>query len=212
MATVSAEQLIQQLNLDDNRVVNIYQFGSRVYGTSNDKSDYDVSIVLDGSFPNKKNTLKYDNDFDVNFYSRAEFLQKMDEHYMNILEHLYLPQQYILLHRHDFANDMKLDLKKLAKAVPDTVQECMTNAKTLFNQNQMLKGKKKAFHAIRFIMLATQLAEHGRITDYTVANEEFSKLMKKKFSNVDEFEQYVNKIVRPLVTAFKKTCQDNTRK
>jgi predicted nucleotidyltransferase len=211
MTEISAERIIQQLNLEDSKIISVYQFGSRVYGTNNEKSDYDVAIVIDGSFPNKKNTLKYDNDFDVNFYSRTEFLQKIERHDLKILEHIFLPQQYILLNRHDFTNDFKPDYKKLLVSVPEEVNECLVNAKSAFNQNQMLKGKKKGFHAIRFSMIGNQLALNGRIHDYTVANEEFKKLMKTKFNNADEFEQYISKIVKPLMNMFKKTCQEKIR-
>lgn len=203
---VTAGEVLSELNLEESKVLNIYQFGSRVYGTNNDKSDFDVAIVFDGYFPAKKNTLTYGK-FDVNFFSLKEFTELMEQHKMNILENVFAPRANVLLEKVDFRAMFKLDKVKLKDTLKFTVEECITTANRLWDEGVFMKAKKKVFHAIRFTVLATQIARHGTIQNISEANGVFRDLMKARMNTREEFQKFYNPILSQAVNAFKSACE-----
>jgi hypothetical protein len=43
-------------------------------------------------------------------------------------------------------------------------------AKHRLKTGEVYKGKKELVHAVRYVLFATQIVEHGRITDFSAAN------------------------------------------
>jgi predicted nucleotidyltransferase len=153
--TENSDNLIHLLKLNPNEIVNIYQYGSRVYGTFNQKSDWDYTIIMKGSSYNQKNTLKYEN-FDVNFYNDKEFEMLISEHSINALEYIFLPVKFTPVLKKDFKKNFKLDKQKLVFSVNKTVKETMKSAETHWNLNKFHLSKKKIFHSIRFVCLGSK--------------------------------------------------------
>jgi predicted nucleotidyltransferase len=82
--------LLSKLHLDDTKVLNVYQYGSRVYGTHSDSSDYDFTIILSDDYTEltkiaPDNTIRNDN-LDANVFHLKDYKQLIDEHKMPILE------------------------------------------------------------------------------------------------------------------------------
>ena len=50
-------------------------------------------------------------------------------------------------------------------------------ANICYREGDPKKAKKNLVHSVRYLMLGIQLAEHGKIIDYTVANSHFNALL-----------------------------------
>jgi predicted nucleotidyltransferase len=198
----NSDQLIHILKLNPNEIVNIYLYGSRVYGTFNQKSDWDYTIIMKGSSYNQKNTLKYDN-FDVNFYNEKEFESLILEHSINALEYIFLPLKFVPVSKKDFRKDFKLDKQKLVSSVNKVVNETMKSAETHWNLNKFHLAKKKIFHSIRFVLFGIQILKKNEIYDYEEANGYFKELMKEKFNSFDETKEKYLKILKKLLGELK---------
>jgi predicted nucleotidyltransferase len=61
---IVVSSLIKELDLDDDRITNIYNYGSWVYGTNHEKSDHDFLIVIKNENEDKQEDLKFRRDFD----------------------------------------------------------------------------------------------------------------------------------------------------
>ena len=55
--------IIEELDLDDDRITNIYNYGSWVYGTNHEKSDRDFLFVIKETASDRQKRLKFHKDF-----------------------------------------------------------------------------------------------------------------------------------------------------
>ena len=51
---ITLEEVVQKSGLHPSRIHNVYVFGSRIYGTASDKSDYDVLVIANTPYPEKE--------------------------------------------------------------------------------------------------------------------------------------------------------------
>lgn len=158
----------------------LYLYGSRVYGTDSEDSDYDFILVL------PKGAIKYTSlhsvvDYHYQIYTHDEWLYKIHNHDICALECIFSPD-FNYENNYNYLQHFTLDLHKLRESIS-----------TIAN-NSWVKGKKKLiisgdydkkaalksiFHSIRILRFGTQVARTGKISDFSESNwlwEELSKL------------------------------------
>ena len=62
----------------DNLVLSIYQYGSRIYGTATNESDYDYIVIVSDNYCIYQKNLKVNNSH-FNFYSSSEWNEMIDK-------------------------------------------------------------------------------------------------------------------------------------
>lgn len=188
-------------------ILNIYMYGSRVYGTHSEKSDYDYimvtsTIITDGV------TQFFKDNINVTIYNKHEFSKLIAEHEISILECIFLP------------NDMKyetiefafnLDRSKLREAISAKASNSWVKAKkkmTVEKDLDMYVGQKSLFHSLRILKFGTQLATIGKIKDYAEANWIW-ELIGDPNSLVETWEDFYlvwHRVYNMLKTEFKKVA------
>ena len=173
---ITAEFILQQFDIPTELVVNIYQYGSRVYGCHNEESDHDWVIVYKASMmPNgsfKNNAISSpDRKHQAICFSRSGFQSSIDYYDITALECMFLrPDQVI-------RNDMKFAIRKWdPKAM---ASELITKSSTSWHRgitdfhvyHDEEKGKKNVHHALRILGFGIQMAETGNISDYSAYND-----------------------------------------
>ena len=161
------------LPLPDEVILNVYQYGSRVYGNATDRSDWDFVIVV---------TEKTEDEFlskDVNahFYTGEEFQAQLMAHEISALECAYLPAAHVWKERHRF--EVTLDPAKLRHSLSAKSSNSWVKCKkklTLPNDYDLHTGRKSMFHAFRIIHYGIQLCQSGCITDYAAANAIYEEI------------------------------------
>lgn len=146
-------------------ILNVYMYGSRVYGTHSEKSDYDYimvtsSIITDGV------TQFFKNNVNVTIYNQHEFAKLIIEHEISILECLFLPSD-MKYETIDF--EFKLDRNKLRESISAKASNSWVKAKkkmTVEKDLDMYVGQKSLFHSMRILNFGIQLAESGKIKYY----------------------------------------------
>ena len=103
---INAEKVCDELSIDFSKVVNIYPYGSKIYGTANEESDDDFVIVCKGSFlPSGafKDNAKSSKDWKIQgvCYSRAGFIDAINNYQINALECIFLPENLVLYKNED---------------------------------------------------------------------------------------------------------------
>ena len=63
--------MLQEL-INNHNVLNIYQWGSRVYGCYTDKSDYDYNVIVTDNYENFIDNIEIDNNH-FNFYRLSQW-------------------------------------------------------------------------------------------------------------------------------------------
>jgi predicted nucleotidyltransferase len=170
-----------ELNIDMDKVLNIYQYGSHVYGNANTDSDFDFIIVYksalleNGSFRN--NAISNENGtIQAVCYSRTGFIDAINNYEIGALECLFLPEEMVIQKKWDF---------KIQKfVVKDMVNKIITKASDSWyvaikrkQNDDVIAAKKGVYHALRILEFGLQLKEHQKIVDYTVTNELKPKIM-----------------------------------
>lgn len=169
------EEICEKLKLDFSKVLNIYPYGSRVYGTANAESDDDFVVVFKGSMlPSgafKDNAISSD-DWLVQgvCYSRSGFLDALNNYQINALECVFLPEEKILKNSMEFKLQ-KLVKKELAKKIITTASSSWHFANLSYRDKYIDSCKKNVYHALRILDFGQQIKDHGRILDYGAMND-----------------------------------------
>jgi predicted nucleotidyltransferase len=145
-------------------ILNIYQFGSRVYGTNTEKSDYDFIIVVNSAEISKIDGLEFfiDSNFiNVTIYSKDHFQQKIDEHEISCLECLYIDEIYKF---ETIKFNFVLNLQTFRHSISSKCSNSWSVAnKKLTVENDIKRSLKSIFHVFRIYDFAIQLIETNSI-------------------------------------------------
>ncbi|CAF3549136.1 unnamed protein product [Rotaria sp. Silwood1] len=195
--------ILHELNLNENSVANIYNYGSWVYGTNTPTSDRDLMIVTRST---DKDPLKFDPDFDyfhqfelhklwnkydVCIHSVENFEILLQKNYLLAIECIFLPNEFKIKEEIDFRPIYlekyydKFRLKKVA------FYENLT-AMNMFNANNNSSYYRKRssrssqsnkdylfknlFHGFRYLDFAEQLIQTRSIHDYKRVPHIFSEM------------------------------------
>jgi predicted nucleotidyltransferase len=138
---------------------NIYLYGSHVYQTNNDKSDYDFIIVGEHETNSVKTELG-----DLHFYSRSDFNQLLQSHEISALECFFLPQEF---KKETFPLSWQLDLDKLRASCSQKASNSWVKAKKKLQvENEPYLAQKSLFHSLRILKFATEIAATGKLSNF----------------------------------------------
>jgi hypothetical protein len=195
---IGVNTLLSRIGETNNNVLCIYQYGSRVYGTARKTSDYDYIIIL-----KNKTTEQYsDNLINVNYYTQDEHQARLNSHEISALECYHLPSNHILLEKVKFT--FKLNLIMLRHSLSAKASNSWVKCKkklTVPESFDLDVGRKSMFHSFRIIMFGLQVANSGKIYDYSEANLLFEEIM--SYYSWDELFGCFKKRYNALMTSFK---------
>ena len=150
----------------------VAMYGSRLYGTSSEDSDYDFVAVLRNGV-SKKTPIIIRGDFNVSLYTENEFKLKIENHDIVALE--------VLFGRNNKFNEgyyskyykslFKLDLNKLRESISTiTSHSWIKGKKKLIVSGDYDKkaGVKSIFHSIRILDFAIQFINNGIIDEMSM--------------------------------------------
>lgn len=186
--------IIEKSGLHLSRVINVYLFGSRIYRTSGEDSDYDVLIIAKTPWPERE--IK-EGDYNIHILSMDRFMEGLKQHNIRNIECLYSPDKFITQ-----GIDYKVSITGLRHSISHTVSNSWVKAKKKIEQGDYNKGIKSLFHSLRISMFGRQLCEKGFIYDWFCANYIWDELQSKKW----EWEELDNKyrsLRNKLSTEFK---------
>lgn len=171
----TAEEICNKLNINLSEILNIYPYGSKVYGNDNEYSDNDYIIVYkksllpSGGF--KDNAISSD-DYDIQgtCYSRGGFIDAINNYDISALECIYLPDDKVIKKTMDF-KITKFYEKDFIKKIISIASNSAHHGKLSYKDGDIDNSKRNMYHAIRILMFALQIKEHGKIIDYTSTNE-----------------------------------------
>ena len=184
-----AEDILKALKVDE-EVLAIYPYGSRVYGTASETSDYDYIIVTKGAFLKsgafKQNAISSeDRKIQGVLYSRSGFIDALNNYEIGALECLFLDPSVVVLSKWPFKLQ-KWDEKEMSSKIIQKASASWHIGSQQSKDGFKAIAKKGIFHALRILMFGVQLKENKKIVDYAEANElkkEFDKLPEDMFDD-----------------------------
>ncbi len=170
----TAEDIISASGFHPSRVFCIYIFGSRVYGTSNEESDWDIIMVANNSVEATELCGLKKGIYNIHVYTPKKFQEDLDWHRINNLECIFAPDWAKL--KEDRKWEFNFDRAKLRHATSHISSNSWVKCKKKLEQGDYYQGIKSLFHSIRIPMFATQISSAGRITDFSCANFVWNRL------------------------------------
>lgn len=184
----TSNDIISASGFHPSRVFNIYVFGSRVYGTADSKSDWDIIMVANNSvesteLPGLKRGL-----YNIHVYTPKKFQEDLDWHRINNIECIFAPDWAKL--KEDIKFKFKFDTAKFRHAVSHISSNSWVKCKKKLAQDEYYVGIKSLFHSIRIPMFALQIANFGEIVDFQEANYIWDELT---FKDLPQYMRDKNK-------------------
>ncbi|MDP2692817.1 MAG: nucleotidyltransferase domain-containing protein [bacterium] len=173
---INKDEIISLSKIHPSRVKAIYMFGSRVYGTNRPDSDYDIILV--GSSMNEATELKGEK-YNIHIHTPDKFKRDLYYHDVHSLECVYAPESAVIFETEKYP--FKLDKSRLKKSFLSASHNSWLKAKNRIIDCDVDGGVKSAFHSIRILMFGIQIANSGRIDDFSAANH--------IWKSMDEFEE-----------------------
>jgi len=197
--------------------INLYCFGSHVYGTADENSDWDYVAVVD-EMPECGSHLETD-EIDFHFYTIKEFQHKLDEHDLRLIEcHFNLPVTKIEKQKFTFT----LDKNKLRQQISFMMNNSWDKGrkKIIIEDSFDLRiALKSLFHAIKTCGFGIQIANQGYISKFDEYNwfladlwniaDKYDSLAKQDQREalwVDIKTKWQKKLYNDLRTRFKNLC------
>jgi predicted nucleotidyltransferase len=113
----TAEDIIKASGLHPSRVFCVYIFGSRVYGTANEASDWDIMMVANNSVESIELTGLKNGIYNIHIYTPKKFQEDLNWHRINNLECIFAPDWAKL--KEDRNWEFDYDLALLQQAMND---------------------------------------------------------------------------------------------
>ena len=193
------EDILKITKLHKSRVFNIYLFGSRVYKTHTENSDWDVIIVANNSVDSIE--IKHEL-YNIHIYTPKKFGEDLDWHMPKNLECYFSPDWVKL--KEDIKFNFTLNHPKLRHAISHVSSNSWVKAKKkLVVADEYNIGVKSLFHAIRIPMFAIQIADFGEIRDFQCANWVWDKICEKEWI-WEELDKEFRTIHNSVLTEFRK--------
>lgn len=208
--------MIDNKYLLDSNILNIYQFGSRVYGNNAEESDYDYVFIC-------KDYINY-NDTNIQVFTIGSFETAISNHDIVALECLFLSPINIVCENtceyddflFEYFNDniFKLDKQKLRTSISTITSNSWVKGKkklTVANDYDKYLAIKSVFHSIRILDFGIQIATESKIYNYSSMNWLYYELVElsNKYER-DELWNIIDNKYRSLYnsksTEFKRLC------
>jgi hypothetical protein len=168
--------MLQEL-INNPKVLNIYQWGSRVYGCFTDKSDFDYNVIVTDDFENFIDNIELeDNHF--NFYKLSQWQDMIRRNTIETLECIFADTKYKIKESIKF--NMVIDIIELRKSISKICSNAYDKCRkklTIEKDFAPYIAKKSLWHCIRILLFGIQCAEYGRIIDYSVANQYYDEIV-----------------------------------
>jgi hypothetical protein len=195
--------MLDEINKICKNITNVYNYGSRVYYTHNDKSDYDIIVVNNDGKNNEE--IVVDN-LNIHFYSCEQFQQDLTAHKIHALECFFVEAPHILLEKHKFNFD--LNLSKLRCEISAKANNSWSKCakKLTVEHNCEYIGLKSLFHSLRIICFGIQIAKTGKIHNYAEANHYFQDIFGCGKTDWQYFKEKYQPEFNRLMTEFRKVA------
>ena len=192
--------ILKTSGIHPSRVFNVYLFGSSVYGTSNDKSDWDVIMIANNSVDSTEIRRGL---FNIHVYTPDKFKADLNWHRINNLECIWAPDWSKLKETIKF-DEFKINKNKLRHALSHISSNSWVKCNKKLNvENEYYIGVKSLFHSIRIPMFGIQIAETGKIYDFSCANFIWDKI-KKNHWTWPELDKEFRPLLNQTLSQFRK--------
>lgn len=167
----------------------LYPYGSQIYGTASEKSDYDFIAVFKDGTTKDEFSLEKEN-CNVHTYNKSTFQGLIDKHKIASLECLSLSEEKLLWDKVKF--NFKLDLSKLRSSISEKASHSYVKAKKKMEverDKNIYIAKKSLFHSFRIIDFGKQIALNGKVVNFSSKNDLWNEIFSNKSEKWSDYSE-----------------------
>jgi predicted nucleotidyltransferase len=166
---MSEKQLYDVRDNVDQRILRVYNYGSRVYGCHTEQSDWDYILVVESDKDLYYSVEK--TNMNLTVYSESMFIKRIKEHHISVLECIFQN------HNDPYLEYFELDKAQLRKSISAVAGNSFVKCKKKLAQGDYYIGKKSLFHSLRILGFGIQIALTGKIVNYSFYNKYLEEIM-----------------------------------
>lgn len=170
------EDIITVIGIHPLKVKNIFIYGSQVYGSAHKFSDYDIVVTAGALLPHEEKRMMVNGaKLNIHIYTPDVFADCLKKHDIMNLECVFAPDWARLQEKNILSKE--INIKKLISHNLTQSYASWMGGKMKICDGNVEKGVKSVFHSLRMLMFAAQIAEYGKIVDFTVGNALYDEMM-----------------------------------
>lgn len=164
---VSTQEIKDFVGLPEWKILNIYMYGSRVYGTFHRDSDFDFLVIANSL--DREREIKRDR-YNIHIHTPDKFQDDLWAFRMVNLECVFAPAFARIQEKIEYRQAFGFDPFKLKKSVLKQSHDAWIKSKMKFREMDIERATKSLFHSLRILLFGIQLVEDGEIFDFSEAN------------------------------------------
>ena len=195
-----------------NDAINVYCFGSYVYGVSTEKSDRDYIAIMPNGYNELCEQMHFDN-CDFNLFSEDIWVDMCKKNCIETLECAFLDERYIVKETKKY--DLPLNYDFVRVVISSITSNSFVKAKKKLmveKDYNPYSGKKSLWHCLRLLMFGIQIMDNNKILDYTIANQYYDDIVKNECVDWEYYKQKYKPIYNHLHSTFKLSHQNAINK
>jgi predicted nucleotidyltransferase len=210
------DKILESFNVLDKDILAVYPYGSRIYGTATEASDYDFVVVLKNLKVESDQLDAADYPITINLYSEESFRDRLAKHRISTLECIFLPSDQILK---ETKFPFKLDKVKLRESISEKASKDFNQCKKRLSDSQgwnpvtnepyvrkVYEAKKSLFHCFRIIDFGLQIAKNGKIINYASCNQLWQEILNDPSENWEDYKAKYQETYNNKMTEFRKVA------
>lgn len=188
-----------------NKALNVYHYGSFVYGTFIDGvSDYDYIVVVPNSMSDLDEKQFEYNNCQYTVHSEEGWREMLERCDVDAIECYFLPQELIVKETKKFETDITREKirNSFSHVASNSFVKCKKKLEVAESYNPSV-GKKSLWHSLRILDFGIQILEHGKIINYGSMNELYKEIVRAEKNDWEHFKTKYKPMYNALKSKFR---------
>lgn len=185
--------------------LNIYHYGSFVYGTFVDGiSDCDYIVVVPNSMSELDEQQFECNNCQYTVHSESGWQEMLDRCDVDAIECYFLPSKFVVKETKRFHADITREKirNSFSHVASNSFVKCKKKLEVAESYNPVI-GKKSLWHSLRILDFGVQILQHGKIVNYSSLNYLYDEIVKSDENNWDHFKTKYKPMYNALKSKFR---------
>lgn len=197
--SILLNDIANSIQTEPNKILGCYLFGSVVYETANEDSDWDVLLITEGDYDEIEYVI---GNYNIHRITPAVFEELVRLNHIKAVECLFAPKWAQLK---PYPIEFKLNHILFRQSISHTVSNSWVKCKKKLEQGDYYIGIKSLFHSLRIASFGIQLAAEGNIV-FSSMNFAWDDLNNRKWT-WEELKEKYQPIRNNLMSVFRKFCE-----
>ncbi len=199
------EQITQLEQNIINQALNIYCYGSFVYGTYQDGvSDKDFIVIVPDKFSDFDLSQFEQGNNQYSIYTKSTWQHKLDNNDVDAIETYFLSERYKVKETEYFKTNINPEKirENFSRVSSNSFVKCKKKLTVEKDYNPRV-GKKSLWHSLRIIDFGTQILKTGRIYNYGSMNHLHDDIVNSQRNDWEFFKEKYQPIYNAMKTNFR---------